>query len=308
MDNAIDKKRIGIFLGFAFGIAWGIAVIIALTGGLVNSPELIPATGITLALVLVALGYMWAPAISHILTRWLTREGWAKSGLQLRIKEALPFYVTAWLAPAVLTILGTILYFILFPGNFDAEFSTINTLLAATEGVEDVEPWTVFIIQVAASVLSAPLVNSIFTFGEEFGWRGYLQQKLMPLGVRRAMIAMGIIWGVWHWPMIAMGHNYGLDYPGAPWAGMLMMVWFTFTSGVFLSFVTLRSGSVWPAVIGHAAINGIANIGALFVKGIPNPLWGPLPVGFVGCAAWGGFAIWLMVRTDVLTGTDKAAT
>ena len=34
------------------------------------------------------------------------------------------------------------------------------------------------------------------------------------------MVVMGIVWGLWHAPIIAMGHNYGTDYLGAPWLGM----------------------------------------------------------------------------------------
>jgi membrane protease YdiL (CAAX protease family) len=304
MENTIDSKRISVFLGIAFGIAWVIALIVALTGGLVNSPELVPNTGITLALILVALGYMWAPALAHFLTRLITREGWQNIGLSPRFKGAFLYWVIAWIAPAVLTILGAILYFILLPNNFDADFTVLNQLLAGAENTQEVEPWVVFLIEVAGSILTAPLINSIFTFGEEFGWRGYLLQKLMPMGARKAMVALGVIWGVWHWPMIAMGHNYGLDYLGAPWLGMVIMVWFTFTNGVFLSFVTLRSKSVWPAVIGHAAINGIANIGSLFLKGQPTPLLGPLPVGLIGSAAWSVLAMWLTVNTKVLTGEE----
>jgi FtsH-binding integral membrane protein len=101
-----------------------------------------------------------------------------------------------------------------------------------------------------------------------------------------------------------MGHNFGLDYAGAPWLGMLVMVWFTFTNGVFLSFVSLRGKSVWPAVVGHAAINGIVSIGVLFVKGQPNPLLGPLPVGLVGSVFWSVLAIWLMLNENILTGSE----
>ena len=304
MDN-LDKRRIAMFLAFAFGIAWVLALIIALTGGLANSLELIPDTGISLALILVTMGYMWAPAIAHILTRWITKEGWQNMGLYPRIKQALPFWIIAWVAPAVLTMLGTILYFLLFPNQFDSEFTLLKELLAASENVEEVEPWIIVMMQIGASILSAPLINSIFTFGEEFGWRGYLQQKLLPMGARKAMVAMGVIWGIWHWPLIAMGHNYGLEYAGAPWLGMLVVIWFTFTNSVFLSFVTLRGKSVWPAVVGHAAINGIASLGVLFLKGQPQPLLGPLPVGLIGSAAWGVLAIWLMVNTSVLTGADQ---
>jgi membrane protease YdiL (CAAX protease family) len=304
MENILDKRRLSIFLGIAFGIAWVIALILALTGGLANSLEVVPNTGITLALLLVTMGYMWAPAFAHFLTRWITKEGWKDMGLRPRFKEALPFWIVAWVAPAVMTILGAMLFFIIFPAKLDSEFTILNELLAASENVPDTEPWVVVMMQIFVSILTAPLINSIFTFGEEFGWRAYLQHKLMPLGARKAMLWMGVIWGVWYWPLIAMGHNYGLDYIGAPWLGMLLMVWFSFTNGVFLSFVSLRAKSVWPAVVGHAAINGIASIGALFVKDQPYPLLGPLPVSLIGSAAWGVLAIWLVLNTSVLTGNE----
>jgi membrane protease YdiL (CAAX protease family) len=120
------------------------------------------------------------------------------------------------------------------------------------------------------------------TFGEEFGWRAYLQPKLMPLGKRKAMLWMGLIWGVWHWPVILMGHNYGLDYPGAPYLGPLAMIWFTLILGILLGWLAFKADSVWPAVIGHGAINGIASLGLLFSQNEPNPLLGPAPVGVIG--------------------------
>ena len=61
-----------------------------------------------------------------------------------------------------------------------------------------VEPWTVVISQTLFAVLIAPLINSIPILGEEFGWRAYLQPKLMPLGGRTAILLTGVIWGVWH--------------------------------------------------------------------------------------------------------------
>ncbi|HSV85972.1 MAG TPA: CPBP family glutamic-type intramembrane protease, partial [Levilinea sp.] len=73
-------------------------------------------------------------------------------------------------------------------------------------------------------------------------------------------------------------------YAGWPWLGILAMVWFTLVGGVFLSWATLRSGSVWPSVIGHAAINGIAGIAIIpQVLGVePNLVLGPYPSGFLG--------------------------
>jgi membrane protease YdiL (CAAX protease family) len=146
------------------------------------------------------------------------------------------------------------------------------------------------------------LINGLATFGEEFGWRAYLQPKLLPLGERKAMLWMGLIWGVWHWPVILMGHNYGLDYPGAPLLGPLAMVWFTLILGIFLGWLTIKAGSVWPAVIGHGAINGMANLGLIFSQGQPNPLLGPAPVGLIGGI---GFAAVALVLWFTRTGRPR---
>jgi FtsH-binding integral membrane protein len=79
-----------------------------------------------------------------------------------------------------------------------------------------------------------------------------------------------------------MGYEYGFDYPGFPLVGMLLFLLFTISAGILLGWVTLRGRSVWPAVIGHSAINGIAALALLFTQGEPPSLLGPLPVGLIG--------------------------
>ncbi|MBN1812781.1 MAG: CPBP family intramembrane metalloprotease [Anaerolineae bacterium] len=292
----LETKRIVIYLAFAFGVAWACGLTIYLTGGLVNSPQLVPGTGITLALVLLTVGYMWSPALAHILTRLITREGWRGVTLRPQLRRGWLYWIIAWFTPAAMTVLGAILFFAIFPRYFDPSLTLIRDLLEQTGQPIPISPWAIVIAQTTVGILIAPFVNGLFTFGEEFGWRAYLQPKLMGLGGRKAMLLMGVIWGVWHWPVIAMGHNYGLEYPGFPWLGMLAMVWFTLAIGTFLGWVTLRGGSVWPAVIGHAAINGISSLGALFVQGTPNPLLGPLPVGLIGSWAWALLAAWILLK------------
>ena len=103
----------------------------------------------------------------------------------------------------------------------------------------------------------------------------------MPLGSRKAVLLTGVIWGIWHWPVILMGYNYGTSYFGAPFLGPLAMVWFTLSLGVIFGWLTIKAESVWPAVIAHGALNGIASLGVIFVKGTPDPLLGPTPVGVV---------------------------
>ncbi|MDI7247255.1 MAG: CPBP family intramembrane metalloprotease [Bacillota bacterium] len=304
----LDTRRIAIYLAFSFGIAWAVGIVIYLTGGLWNSPQLVPGTTITLAVVLLATGYMWAPALAHILTRAVTHEGWSDTFLSPRLRRSWPYWIAAWVGPGVLILSGAALFFALFPRYFDPSLSAVRAILRQAEGMTGrpfpMSPWVFVMIQTAQAIVIAPVINSLFTFGEEFGWRAYLQPKLMPLGARRAFVLMGVIWGVWHWPVIAMGHNYGLDYPGAPWLGMLAMVWFTFLIGTFLGWATLRSGSVWPAVIGHGAINGIAGIGMLFARGRPSPLLGPMPTGVIASVPWVLVAFAILLSRNALKGSE----
>lgn len=295
METQVDWKRILIFCAFAFSIAWVFALVLALTGGLMNSPVLIPDTPITLAMLILPTGVMFAPALAHVLTRLLTKEGWHDVKLRFKLRKEWGYWILAWIGPAVLTILGAILYFLILPRYFDSELTVLRQFLDQQAPGVDLNPWVIAAAQTMQAILLSPVLNGIFTFGEEFGWRAYLLPKLMPLGTRKAFIISGVIWGLWHAPIIAMGHNYGLSYPGAPWLGILVMVWFTLVVGIFISWVTLQAGSVWPAVIAHGALNGIASLAAIFTQGQPNPLLGPLPVGIVAMIPFTLFAIWIFV-------------
>ncbi len=279
-----NNKRVIIFLAFAFGIAWSTSLVIYLMGGLENSPTYnISGVQVSLALILLSTVFMFAPAIANVLTRILTREG--KTALQLRphLKGGRwKYYLAAWFLPGFLTIFGAILFFLLFPKYFDYNLSTLMDQISGMEGINAINPWVLVVIQTAQALLVAPILNAIPCFGEEFGWRGYLQPKLMPLGARKAILLTGVIWGVWHWPLILMGYNYGKTYFGAPLLGPLAMVWFTTTLSAIFGWVTIRAENVWPAVIAHGALNGIASIGILFTLGNPDPLLGPTPVGIIG--------------------------
>ena len=305
MKTNLDTKRITIFLAITFGLAWTIALIVYLTGGLINSPVLVPGTPITLALVLLAIPVMWSPAIGNILTRIITKEGRKNTYLRPHFKRGWPYWLAAWFLPGILTLVGMSIFFLLFPHTFDRSLGRLQALLDANGTASaNINLWVIAAGQVIQAMLIAPIANSAATFGEEFGWRGYLQPKLMPLGGRKAMLLMGVIWGVWHWPIILMGHNYGLDYPGPPFLGPLAMVWFCLVIGIFLGWVTLKSNSVWPAVIGHAAVNGIAGIGMIFIQGTPNPILGPLSVGIIGGLGFAFVALLIFFSPSGLSETQ----
>lgn len=304
-QNSLDIRRIVIFLAFTFGIAWITTLVIYLTGGLTDSPELVPGLGITLAYVLMAFPMMWSPAIANVLTRLITREGWRDTLLRpVMTNGAWKYWLIAWLLPPLLIAVGAALYYVIYPQFFDPETRGMADLLSQQLGGE-VAPSTVRLIialQLGQGLLLAPIINGLFTFGEEFGWRAYLQPKMLPMGVRKALVLIGVIWGVWHWPVIFMGYEYGLDYAGFPVVGPLLFLLFTISLSIIEGWLTLRGGSVWPAVLAHAMINGFAAMASLFmaVGAAPNPLIGPLPIGLIPMLPLIAFAAGLLVHPTAL--------
>lgn len=135
------------------------------------------------------------------------------------------------------------------------------------------------------AVIIGPILGLIITFGEEYGWRGYLQGELVRLGRVRGVLLLGIIWGVWHWPVIWMGYNY----PGQPVLGSLLMVAFTVLLAFFLAYAVFKSKGVWTAAYLHAlnnqtlsffsaAVVAPASVITSFGIGIPGLLLGALVV------------------------------
>jgi uncharacterized protein len=101
------------------------------------------------------------------------------------------------------------------------------------------------------AVIIGPFLGLIITFGEEYGWRGYLQSELVHLGRIRGVGLLGIIWGIWHWPVIWMGYNY----PGQPVLGSLLMVALTVLLAYFLAYAVFKSKGVWTAAYLHGLFN-----------------------------------------------------
>ena len=209
----------------------------------------------------------------------------------------------AALLPGVLTMAGAALYFLLFPGDLDLSMGYMSELLALSGQAAEVPAVTLPQVIGAGLVLTliAPLVlvNHIAAFGEELGWRGYLLPMLIEgLGESRAVLLNGVLWGIAHAPLVCFGLNYTGEYPGAPFTGILMMVVFATVLGVFMSYLTLRSGSIWPACIAHGAVNAVREAPLLICAAGYNALLGPKPSGIIGMAGFIVLGGVLMFRLD----------
>lgn len=94
-----------------------------------------------------------------------------------------------------------------------------------------------------------------------------MMPKMIKLwGVKRAVLLGGIIWGMWHWPLTYVGHNFGRDYFGYPFTGFAAMCVMCVFIGIILTFVTYKSGSIWPAAFLHAVNNATPSILRYFVN------------------------------------------
>ena len=293
-------RKVWIYLAFTFGISWTLLIGAGIaTGAYTMAFDGIDAFGTSAVLTTCAGAAMFCPLISVLLTRLVLRK---KETLQIlwrpRIKGNARWYLLAWLGTIALALLGTTLFFLLRPATFDPSMQAYaNSLLAKlvatgmpAEQVAEMAGQLQARLTPAAvaatlslAIFLAPFINMIPGFGEEIGWRGFLFPALaQQTSPRKAVILIGLIWGIWHAPMTLVGHNYGVGYWSYPVTGILVMCVACLSLSSILSYLTLKTSSAWPAALAHGAINAIANIGLVFFAG-KTLLLGPSPLGLLGC-------------------------
>ena len=245
-EKKLCAKRLVIFLLLAFGLAWIPWIILNRTAGYEEWFS-------TNHYSLFAIPTLYAPALANLLTRLMTKEGFSDMKLHLRLKGHLKYYLIAWLVIPAVSVAGMVI-FNCVSGHWD--FAEIADRLTFEEGLAAV-----------LSILSFGPLAAFNTFGEEFGWRAYMNQKMEPLlGTAGTVITGGILWGIWHAPLTVEGHNFGKDYPGYPYLGFLQMIFFCTAAGAVFMWLTKRTDSVYPAAIAHAVNNsGGAALGTLLL-------------------------------------------
>ena len=252
MESKVQNlKRLVIFLLLAFGFAWIPWIIMNRVWGYAEWFT-------TSHYLLFANPTLFAPAFANLLTRLITKEGFSDMKLHLRLKGHLPQYLTAWLFPMACALLGRLLTTALYGDRNGA-------------GAADGMSVTMITAYVLDAFFTAPLM-AFFTFGEEFGWRGYMNDKMKPLlGTAGTVLLGGALWGIWHAPLTVEGYKFGTDYAGYPYVGFLLMMLFCITTGALLMWLTEKSGSVYPAAVCHAMMKfGTPALRALAIRGVPE--------------------------------------
>jgi membrane protease YdiL (CAAX protease family) len=147
--------------------------------------------------------------------------------------------------------------------------------------------WAVF-LTLLQGLLTGITVQALAGFGEELGWRGFLQRELSGLGFWKASAIIGVVWGFWHAPLIVQGFNY----PEHPWAGVFLMNVETLLLAPLFAYVCLKADSVVAAAIFHGTYNGMSVLATMGLEGGNDLL-----IGSIGLA---GFLVLLVANLGLI--------
>ena len=200
-----EKQGFGLYFLLAFGLAW-----LCQVGGCMVLLQKQNAVLYQLALVATMLCPLLAVLlVQKVFLRQPTGIGWKVQGKRR-------YWLAAWFGPAVFTVLAAVLYFAVFPHRLDLS----GSWLAAAYGGEmdaqtlrrelGVSNLSYMLETGLFAVTLAPVINMFAALGEEVGWRGYMMPHLKEqLGLLNGRLLGGVIWGVWHWPlMLLVGYEY----------------------------------------------------------------------------------------------------
>lgn len=202
---------------------------------------------------------MWSPGLAAILTQLIANRslrgmGWRLGSARwlgiaciLPVIYALPVYAFTWL-----TGLG------IFPNpsriaRLAEEYSSTNTTTLVA----------IFVSFSLTLDMWGPLLSAL---GEEIGWRGlFVPELAKTTNFTKTALISGVVWAAWHMPGIFLVdlNDTGIPnvYAATMYAAMIIALSFPF------AWLTLRSGSLWPAVLLHAFHNQL-------VQGILDKLTG----------------------------------
>jgi membrane protease YdiL (CAAX protease family) len=189
---------------------------------------------------------MWTPGLASLACRAALREGVRDVSFELRGKRGLTMLALGWLLPLAVGLVA-----------YGAAWCTgLETFAAPEQGL--LLAHAPAAIQFAANIglnLSLGVVfSALSSSGEEIGWRGYMLTRLIDAGVPRPVLVSGVVWALWHVPLIVSGL-----YAAGPHPVLSAMLFGpnVVAAGYLAARLRLESGSVWPAVAFHASWNAL---------------------------------------------------
>jgi membrane protease YdiL (CAAX protease family) len=284
----IDRRGVIRFLVITFGVTYALDVVVI---AMSRRWPLAFQAGVAVS--------MFVPGLTALLVRKLWRSP-DDPGLGLRLGR-LKYYGWVWLIVPALFAGTYAVTWLTGIGRFDPSLTYVFQLMETfrvpvnQSGMEVLNDPRYLWAILGLSLLWAPFINSVAAFGEELGWRGFLWPRLAPMGFWRASGLSGVIWGLWHAPIILWGFNY----PRAPLLGVIWMCVLTTILGTWINWLKERTGSTLLASWVHGVFNSQA-------YGIWRILTWPVNELIGGMTGLVGFAF-LALPTVWLAATGRIA-
>lgn len=290
-----EKQSLALYFLLAFGLAWLCQVY--------GSLLLLRDGNATVYRALLSVS-MFCPLVAVLAAKRIVLH--QSTGIGWKVRGKRRYWLAAWFGPAVFTVLAALLYFAVFSSRLDLSGSWLVTAYGGEMDAETLRSQLGvsslgYMLETGLFAITlAPPINMLFAVGEEAGWRGYMMPQLKErFGLLNGRLLGGVIWGVWHWPiMLLTGYEYGTNYLGAPVLGLVVWCVVCFALNTLLDWLYEKTGCIWVSAIAHGAFNAVA---ALFtVLTYPADAYynvlGPTPIGLIGMLPMLAAAVWLTLR------------
>lgn len=280
ISNRMSMNRKSLcFVGITYALIIASAAIFALCGG-----QYLSTSGMILASTC-----MFFPLIATVVMQVMEHKPIFRGlGIRWSINR---WWFVGWLLFPLLSVLAVVVGALLPGVTANSDLPIVQSAIAQmNESMPPDGPQITvglfWVINLVSALLAGITINALFAFGEEIGWRGYLLQQFNGQSFWKASLLIGAIWGIWHAPIILMGHNY----PQHPVAGVGLMILFCMAISPILTWLRMKSKSVVVTAIAHGTLNASAGFSLLCLSGGSDLL-----TGMTGCVGIG-----LCVLVDVL--------
>jgi membrane protease YdiL (CAAX protease family) len=272
-------SRLAEFVALTFVFSWTVAGAYRFVGGGVND----------VAFAGVAVVYMFGPLVAASVVQVRRGERVAdRIGARLVVNRWL---VVAWLTPAAVAVLAVGFALAHPNGSLATSAATVvesygpslsaDRAASLTRSLESVPLSFIVGSVVVTGLLAGATVNALAAFGEEAGWRGLMLYELRDETFWRASAVVGLVWGVWHAPLVVQGYNY----PSNPIVGVFAMIGFTTLATPALNYVRLKARTVIAPSVFHGTVNATAGASVIAVAGVSRLVTG------AGIATMAAFAV-----------------
>ena len=232
-----DTNKAAIFSVLVLFMATGVALLIRIL-------ELTPNMGMWI---------LWSctpTVVALAMLLVVTREGYSKEGWKVLGLHRLGLSV--WWIAFGLTLLITV---------------AASAIVWATPLASFIMPEGGIVNAVINFLINVCVLALTFSLAEEIGIRGYLLPKLLALGRTRALALSGLVFAIWHMPLILLTPFFAV---GNKLISLPLFVATVVAASFVYGYLRLYTGSVWPASLAHAVHNAAwGTLGAFTATSYP---------------------------------------